>query len=289
VRGEADGLLLTVDVLVEGVDFDFAYCSGADAGWKALVASVSDIAAMGGTARRAVVGLLLPAQTSLGVAEGIADGVTEAAEHYRVNVVGGDVSSASEVGLAVSMTGALEDGPVTRGGAKAGELLCVTGELGGAAAGLAALRAGRGTDFEDASRRQLRPQARAKEGTALARTGATAMIDLSDGLAPDLGHLAEASGVGCEIEVDAIPMEPQALEVAAALSLDPFELAVAGGEDFELLVALPENAVPEARAALDDLGTKLTVLGRLRPGSSAIGGRSLDQWKEKSWEHLRNK
>jgi thiamine-monophosphate kinase len=282
-------MLLTIDSLIEGIDFDLAYCTPQDAGWKAMAVSLSDIGAMGGIPAHAVTALALPDTTPVAVAEGIAAGLAQCSRTYGVAMVGGDVSGASEIGIAVASTGTAER-PVTRNGARQDDLLAVTGHLGGAAAGLAALRAGRKEDFPAPVERQLRPRPRLAEGAARAAAGVTAMIDLSDGLAPDLGHLIEASDVGCEVDAYALPVHRGAEEVAASLGeLAVLDLAVAGGEDYELLFSFPPERLPEVRTSLRDTATAISVIGRITEQGATIGGRSLEEWKEKSWEHLRRR
>ena len=280
-------MILTIDVLIEKVDFDLSYGSPEDAGWKAAAVNASDVAAMGGRPVQAVTALWLPPSTPLAVTGGLTRGLAECCSAYSVAMVGGDVSGASELGIAVAMTGALEAEPVTRSGARPGDLLGVTGRLGGAAAGLAALRAGRGGDHPEAARRHLRPEARVAEGRALAAAGASAMIDISDGLSGDLGHLADSSGLGCEVDVDVLPLDAEAERVADALGMNVMDLAVAGGEDFELLFAFPPERSDAIEAAMAQTGTPVTVIGRMTEDEKTIGGRSLEAWRERSWEHLR--
>jgi thiamine-monophosphate kinase len=280
-------MLLTIDSLVESVDFDLGYCAPADVGWKAVAVNLSDIAAMGGRPRHAVTALWLPGHTPIAVAEGIAAGLSDCCGRYGLAMVGGDVSGASEIGVAVAVTGEVDVEPVTRGGAEPGHLLGVTGHLGAAAAGLSALRAGRGSEFSGPAERHLRPQPRLSEGAVLARAGVSAMIDLSDGLAPDLGHLTEASGVGCEVDTHALPVHRGAEEVAAAMGIPVLDLAVAGGEDYELLFSVAPERLDAVQAAMAEPGTTVTVIGRFTSRGVTIAGRSLEEWKEKAWEHLR--
>jgi thiamine-monophosphate kinase len=288
----ADRVLFTTDVLVEHVDFDLAYASGEDIGWKALAVNVSDIAAMGGAALSAVATLCTPPQTELRLADGIVDGLLAAAYRYGVDIVGGDVSEARSLSVSVALLGrAPESGPVLRSGAKPGDLLAVTGSLGGAAGGLKALRTGLvGMGLEPLIWRQLRPNARQEEGIELARAGATAMIDISDGLAADLAHLIVSSACGCEVDSGAVPIDPGLARLVELDSeVDPRALAVSGGEDFELLVALPPTELDAAREALSGLGTSFTVIGQVTEGPPTLDGRSLEEWKDKGWEHLRNR
>jgi len=280
---EPQRLLLTTDVLVEGIDFDRNYATGHDVGWKTFAANVSDIAAMGGRPRRAVATLCLPSTTQVAFVDELLDGLLAASERWGAGVVGGDVSEADRISVGVALVGNAEH-PVLRSGAKPGDAICVTGSLGGAAGGLLALR----TDVEgvaELKRRQLRPVARVEEGVVAATAGATAMIDISDGFARDLGHLVAASGVGCEIEIDSIPVDPALADLAELIF--PMEAALAGGEDFELLLTIPEGSLNRLSIELNEIGTEVTRVGTITDGEARLGTTSLEQWKEGGWEHLR--
>ncbi|MFN2389075.1 MAG: thiamine-phosphate kinase [Actinomycetota bacterium] len=289
-------LLLTVDLLVESVDFDLSYCTPADIGWKALAVSVSDIAAMGGAARHAVVALALRADTRVAFVDELTRGLSEAASRWDVAIAGGDLSRARDLSISVALTGAPgPDGWARRSGAGPEDAIFVTGALGGAAGGLALLQAGRATGPDhqpDAVRRliqrQLRPQARASEGPALVRAGATAMIDVSDGLAIDLDRLVRASGVGCVVDLDAVPVDADlgAVDLGPDAA-DARRLALLGGEDFELLVTGPPDAAGSMTAAAAELGTPLTRIGRVDEEERLLGGAPLDEWTEQAWDHLR--
>lgn len=198
-----DGLLLAVDTVVAGVHFT-SDTPLADVGWKALTVNVSDIAAMGGTPGHAVVAVAAPPDIDLDL---IYEGMAEASATYGCPVVGGDLANAAQLVITVAVTGHVDGAPVLRSGARPGDGIYVTGPLGGAAAGGYRARAG----------------ARVAEGTAARLAGATAMIDVSDGLVADLNHIAEASGVGYELAD--VPAADGATE----------EQALHGGEDFELV------------------------------------------------------
>jgi len=223
-------LLLATDLLCEGVHFDLAIGTLADAGWKALTANVSDIAAMGGRPLHAVAAVAGPAPGGARDFDELYDGLAAAAARYGVRLVGGDLSSAGRWFLSVAVTGTVEGDPVLRSGARPGDRIFVTGPLGASAAGLAALREGRADAGLAAA--HLRPIARVEDGLAAAASGATAMIDVSDGLAGDLGHIAEESGVG--FRLDRVPVAPGASE----------EQALGGGEDYELVFTLPVGTEP---------------------------------------------
>ncbi|MDQ3662650.1 MAG: thiamine-phosphate kinase [Actinomycetota bacterium] len=287
--------VLTIDTLTDKLDFDLSRSSGNDAGWKAMAANVSDIAAMGATPRHAVVSLSLPPDTAMAVADGIAAGLAEAAERWRVGLAGGDVGAASELSITIAMTGEVgPHGPVLRSGAAAGHALCVTGFLGGAAAGLRCLQGSLEREPQAHEKRlrarQLRPQARPEAGLRLAGL-ASAMIDVSDGLAVDLANLLDASAAGCEIDPEEIPVDPDILLLAAQSGweeLDPLLLALTGGEDYELLFALEETALDSAGAALRELGVGMTRIGTVVTGGRRVGTEELDHFRSLGWQHLQD-
>jgi len=240
-------LVVTTDVLVEGLDFTAELSEPEDWGWKAVAANLSDLAAMAAEARWLVLALTVPTQTPVPTLERVYAGVGEACRAFGVSLVGGDVSAGPALSLAVTALGEAER-PLLRSGARPGDRLAVSGPLGAAAAGLALLKAGgpAATEllgrFPGLAAAHRRPQPALAMGVALARAGATAMIDVSDGLAGDALHLAESSRVGVEVHDAAVPLAPGVTETAALLGLDPLELALGGGEDFVLAAALPRAA-----------------------------------------------
>lgn len=281
-------LLATTDLLLEDVHFRRGYATPADIGWKAIAVNLSDIAAMGGTPRFALVALACPADTEVEAIEAFYAGMKAAAQSHGVVIVGGD-TCASPCGLLVSVTllGELAGAPRLRAGARPGDLIAVTGTLGESAAGLALLetatRVGSAvaTDATTAGalsrdtldpeiadrvrRAHLRPVARVAEGKWLAASEAVrAMIDLSDGLATDLGHLASESRVGALVRLDRLPVSAAVRSVAGLLGRDPIELAVTGGEDYELLVTADRAGLEGLAAGLQaSTGTPLTVIGEV--------------------------
>jgi thiamine-monophosphate kinase len=240
-------LVVTTDVLVEGLDFTAELSEPEDWGWKAVAANLSDLAAMAAEARWLVLALTVPEATPVPTLERVYAGVGEACRTFGVSLVGGDVSAGPALSLAVTALGEAER-PVLRSGARPGDRLVVTGPLGAAAAGLALLRSGDPAAkellgrFPGLAAAHRRPQPALAMGVVLARAGATAMIDVSDGLAGDALHLAESSGVGLEVHEATVPLAPGVVQAAALLGLDPLALALAGGEDFVLAAALPRAA-----------------------------------------------
>ncbi|HEV8564451.1 MAG TPA: thiamine-phosphate kinase [Actinomycetota bacterium] len=248
-------LVITTDVLVEGVHFERGLTSARDLGYKAVVVNLSDVAAMAGSPRAAVCALTISDEPDTAWIMELFGGMREACDEHALWLVGGDLSRGGITSIAVTVTGEVAPGhAVLRSGAKPGDRLVVTGSLGGSAAGLRASRNRRSwsEDERDAIRRHFRPSARVGEAKVLARLGATAMMDISDGLALDLSRLAGASGVGARLTLRDVPIHP-------AATLDD---ALGGGEDYELLGALPDGAVDLARTELADaFGTPLTEIG----------------------------
>lgn len=259
---------------------------------------------MGGRPTRAVATIQLGDDTEAALVDDIAHGMAAAAEAWGLRIVGGDIGRTADLTLTLTLLGDVERA-VLRSGARPDDLVGVTGALGAAHAGLlllqtgmvdldstyAEIETGSGADGRAVlAARQLRPQPRPDEGAALGPL-ASAMIDVSDGLAPDLERLCEASGVGCDIDPGAIPLHPElemgldALERAPA----PLECALLGGEDFELVFTVTEDGIDAVHAALDSIGTGVSVIGRITDRGRSIGDRPLEDWSRSGWDHLRTR
>jgi len=253
----------SVDALVDGVHFRREDAAPAQIGHKALATALSDLAAMGAEPGEAYVILGVPADCAEDECLELLDGMLGLASATGTDLAGGDLNRAAQLFLAITVVGHAPDAEalVHRAGARAGDALVITGEIGGAAAGLlpeapAELRA-----------RQLEPTPRLAAGRALARAGATAMIDLSDGLGGDARHLAKSSGVALRIDAEAIPFAAGSKETMAAAGRDPWEL-LGGGEDYELLASLPPARLEEAAAAVQaGEGVALSKIGEVIAGS----------------------
>lgn len=283
-------LVLATDAAVAGVHADLSLVGLDDLGWKAFTAAVSDVGAMGARPLHALVTLCVPPGTDL---DALAGGVAEASAEWRCPVVGGDLSTAGQVVVSVAVTGLLDGDrpPVTRGGASPGDRLLVTGPLGGSAAGLRLLRERAGaasgggsggrpraeTGAEERAETAVlvdahrRPRARPAEGQAARLAGASAMIDVSDGLSIDLHRLADASGVG--FRLDGVPVAAGATQ----------QEALGGGEDYELVLATPDPS--GLASAFASAGLRPPVpIGRCTadPAERLLAGEPLPRL---GWQH----
>jgi thiamine-monophosphate kinase len=247
-------LVVSTDTTVEDVHFRRQWMTPTEIGWRATQAALSDLAAMGATPLGVLLALTVPVDWRDDL-PALADGIAEATRSVRAPIVGGDVTAGDRLALAITVLGHARR-PLSRAGAGAGDTLYVTGKLGGPGAALAAWESG-GTPEGVHRERFVRPMARIAAGEWLAAHGATAAIDLSDGLAGDVAHLAHASGVHCVLDLDAIPCVP-GVEVGAAL---------ASGEEYELLVAAPALDTQAFAAATG--GLTLTPVGRVRHAHGA--------------------
>ena len=271
-------LLATTDLMIEDVHFRRRWAEPADIGWKSIAVNLSDIAAMGGRPRWALVALACPEDTTADEIEAFYEGALALARAHEVVVVGGD-TSASPSGWLVNLT-LLGDAvtPCLRSTARAGDTVAVTGSLGRSAAGLAVLERATAPADVDAARlaevtaAHLRPTPRVAEGAWLAAAGGvTAMMDLSDGLGIDLPRLLGESGVAAEVDVDRVPVDVSTRTVARALGADPIAWATGGGEDYELLLTCEATALERLQRGLAAAcGTRLTPIGAISTGEPVV-------------------
>lgn len=253
-------VVVSTDVLVEGQHFRRDWSAATDVGHRAAAASLADIAAMGAVPTAIVVGLGAPGDLPVEWADGLAEGLAAECAPLGVSVVGGDVVRAESVLVSVTALGDLAGrAPVTRAGARAGDVVAVAGRLGWAAAGLALLRRGfrAGRGLVDAHRRPEVPYA---EGPRAAILGAHAMCDVSDGLLADLGHLARASGVSIALGRGAFEIPDRMAEIAASMGSDPLRWVLTGGDDHALVACFPPQVEP---------GPAWRAVGRVLPAGPA--------------------
>jgi thiamine-monophosphate kinase len=296
--GGARLLLATIDIQVEGRHFLRGRTTPYQLGRRTAAINLSDIGAMGGEPRWALVSLALPQDLDVAWVDELYRGLRDELGRFGAAVIGGNLSGGGEIVLDLALLGEVERGRVLRrAGACPGDAVLVTGDLGASAAGRYALDAG--LEAADPSvaaciARHLTPAPRVKEGRTIAAHGlATAMLDLSDGLASDLGHLCDVSGVGVEIDRARLPIAAHTRTVAARLDRDLLHLALAGGEDYELLFTAPPEAVDHLIAAVaDSTGTSVTVIGRI---ITADTGRWLVDASRRlplraaGWDHFRDR
>jgi thiamine-monophosphate kinase len=279
-------LLITTDALVEGVHFKPEWLSPRQLGRRSLLVNLSDIAAMGGRPTSCVISVGVPANYPAGDLFAVHDGIKSAARAAGVAIVGGNITRAKELFISITLLGECGANYLTRSGARDGDELWVTGTVGDAALGVRQLE--RGVRRGPAVQRYREPQPRLVAGRLLAEHHvATAMIDISDGLLQDLGHIAAASGVGAIIEVDALPYSPALRRLPAA---DALALALRGGDDYELLCAIPHRRVPALHRIAKRLGCRITRIGRCvskRAGMELIGaGREVHVAAGGGWDHF---
>jgi thiamine-monophosphate kinase len=252
-------LAVSTDLSIEGTHFLTDWLSFEEIGWRSAAAALSDLAAVGATPLGVLVALGVPADASDGDVAAVMRGVGQVTLEVDAKVLGGDLSKAPAWTVAVTVIGEVVK-PATRAGGKPGDLLYVTGELGGAHAALQSWLGGKGQPVHpEARERFAHPLPRIAAGRALSAS-ATAMMDLSDGLASDAFHIAAASNCGAVIELDALPVAASAIALMKGVWEDAALFAAEGGEDYELLVALPHGLEPPI------LNVKLTRIGRLVVG-----------------------
>ena len=284
---DGDGVLaLSTDVSVEGVHFRLDWIDPAEAGWRAAAAALSDLAAEGA----APIGVLSAVTVPDGAPEenlvALAGGIGDAAASVGAAVIGGDLSAGPVWSVAVTVIGRAER-PVTRQGASPGDGIWVTGALGGARAALEAWRRGE-SPASDARRAFAHPEPRIVAGLWLSAHGAKAMLDLSDGLAGDAGHLAAASEVRIHLALEMVPVATAVIEEAKRLDLPVQQFAAEGGEDYELLVALPGDfGATDMREFEAACRVALTRVGTVKRGGGVraeLAGRPLTL---RGYDHFR--
>jgi thiamine-monophosphate kinase len=285
VRRSRRNLLITTDALVEGVHFEREWLTPRQLGRRSLLVNLSDIAAMGGGPTHGVISLGVPPRYRLADLVALHDGIAAVARETGSDIVGGNVTRARQAFVSITLLGEV-DRPVLRNGARAGDQLFVSGVLGEAALGVRQLR--RGKRRGPAITRYREPQPRLQAGALLAQERmASAMIDVSDGLLQDLRHIVESSGVGAVIDVDALPHAPGLKQLRDA---DALQLALCGGDDYELLFTVPRRKLARLEKLRPKLGCQVTRIGECTKDGRGIrlrgAGRAVRIAGEGGWDHL---
>ncbi|KLD65090.1 thiamine-phosphate kinase [Dyella japonica] len=286
-------LAIAIDTMVEGVHFPHG-TAAADIGWKSLAVNLSDLAAMGASPAWALLALTLPTQPAEQLSafiDGYAEGFAQLAQPHRLALIGGDTTRGA-LTISVAVHGFVPPGKaLTRAGARAGDVVLVTGTLGDAAAGLHLLQRSARIDEGDGRAAYLierlhRPTPRLSVGLAL-RDRASACIDISDGLLADLGHICAESAVGAEIEAALLPCSPMLMASFDDLAVRDF--ALAGGDDYELCFTVPPALVADVQTDLARLGCGATRIGRIIEGAGVRVRDVQGQWLEatqRGWDHF---
>ncbi|MCD6417650.1 thiamine-phosphate kinase [bacterium] len=287
-------LLVSTDEMVENIHFSREYFTIPDIGYKAVSSAFSDIAAMGGNPIGALFSISLPEKFNPFEIEQLYEGIDEFCRPHGIKILGGNITK-SDGGIHITTTviGSAK-APIPRRGAKVGDLILITGTLGGAEAGLFILKKKLNIQISAKNkklveRRHIRPEARIEAGKILAQLKISSMIDVSDGLFSDLSHIADESGVGFSIEVEKIPLFPAVKEVARAMNISPYILAAKSGEEYELLFTAQENIATKAQKILEEkLNLSATIIGKITPHrkTATLDGKTIPSQKILGWKHF---
>jgi thiamine-monophosphate kinase len=287
-RGDESIQLATVDSFIQDVHFPSGLASWKELGWKALAVNLSDIAAMGGLPRYALVSLALPDDTEVDDVTSLYTGMLELAKQFGVAIIGGDISRAPLVAITITVFGSSQRKQIlSRSSAEPGELVAVTGELGAAAAGLEMLTKKLQFDPQATAgfrKAFLHPIPRIAEGQLLVEQGVRTAIDLSDGLVSDLNQICKNSRVSARIDVERVPVEPR---VKAHFGDRALEMALAGGEDYELLFTAKAEVIDKVKQSA---ACPITVVGEILAGNKGVAvvdsrGKPL-KLARRGWEHF---
>ena len=296
-------ILVSSDMLVEGIHFDMAFTPLKHLGYKSVIVNISDIYAMNGIPKQITVGLAISSKYTLEAIEEFYDGILLACEKYKIDVIGGDITSCIN-GLTISITAigeAMKNEIVKRSGAKENDLLITTGDLGGAYMGLNVLQREKEVwksnpnmqpeldNFNYILERQLKPEARRDVIEFLKKCDVipTSMIDISDGLASEIFHICTSSNVGCQLYEEKIPIDPQTYQTSMDFNINPTVSALNGGEDYELLFTINQKDYEKIK---DD--PNLTVIGHITKKSQGINlignGDTSTPLQAQGWNHFNN-
>lgn len=284
-----DVYLVTTDSMVQDVHFSFQDATWHELGWKALAINISDIAAMGGIPRYALISLCLPPDTEVYLIDELCYGFKEIDDEFHIQIIGGNISSAPVVIINVTIFGTAPSGLLTRSTAVAGDLIAVTGYLGQSAAGFTMMKSGIKFNHQISSylkNAHLRPQPRVIEGQILVKNGIKTAIDISDGLLSDIRHVARASGVAARIWADKLPIHHN---VKQSFGEEFLKFALSGGEDYELLFT---GSPAIMNKVSNIMSTKITVIGEIVQGNAGdialldMNGRIME-FNNSDWEHFK--
>ncbi|MCX2743474.1 thiamine-phosphate kinase [Mangrovivirga sp. M17] len=302
IVNNSDQTLVTTDMLLEGIHFDLSYTPLTHLGYKAVAVNVSDIAAMNGIPKQITVNLGLSNRFSLEAVEALYQGIYAACDDYKVDLIGGDTtSSASGLVISVTAIGHQAEGTVVRRNtARESDIICVSGDLGGAFMGLNVLEREKQayksnpniqpdlTKYSYVVERQLKPKARMDVVYELKELGIlpSSMIDISDGLASELFHIASQSGLGVQIYEDKVPIATKTYETAVEFNIDPNTAALNGGEDYELLFTISQEDYEKIKNHME-----LTTIGYMHAKSKGMNfvtkNNQVIELKAQGWQHLK--
>jgi len=292
--------VLTSDTLIQGIHFDFKYYTFFELGWKALAVNISDVIAMGAKATEALITLGLPKDIRVEAVDELYTGIKRLAGRYRISIVGGDmVSSPKEVVISITLVGEVKKkNLLLRRGAKVGDSILVTGDLGTSCLGLHVLKKkgrAKSKKLKYAINKHLLPEPRVSEANVIAASGlATSMIDISDGLTMSLSEIGKLSKIGSLIWIDALPIKKRVRDAAKKLGKSALDFALYGGEDYELLVTCKKgDALRLASLVEKKTGTPLTIIGEIvskKKGIKLITRKGkLVPVKARGYEHFRSR
>ena len=272
-------LLITTDMMVENDHFSLKWHTPIQIGNKLMEVNVSDIVAMGGTPKYAFVSMSIKKDTQVEFIDEFYNGLCESAKKHGVHILGGDTTHGTEYVFNITLLGEVEAGLLRlRSGAKLGDLICVTGKLGGSTAGLNLLQFGKEGFFDN----YLKVKSRSAVEAKIIAKYATSMIDVSDGLASEIKHICEESNVGAEIYYDKIPLSKETISSGNILEMDPHDFALYGGEDFELVFTISKDNIDNLRANFNDF----TIVGKIVKGDVALLKNNQKIELKKGYDHF---
>ena len=291
-QGDSSIQLATTDSLIQDTHFDLNITTWEELGWKAIAVNLSDIAAMGGIPKYALISLALPGELETDCISSLYQGMAQIANQFGVAIIGGNIASASRTMITVTVLGSLESkSALTRSAAVPGDQVAVTGYTGLSAAGLKMLKQKLSFDAEISRllrRAHLQPTPRINEGQVLLRHGVKAAIDISDGLIADLTHICKASKVSARINKDSVPIHPI---LQSNFKSDCQQLALSGGDDYELLFTASSQIINQVKQTTS---CPVTVIGEITEGTPGqvtlidAAGKSIP-WRQGGWEHFKSK